>query len=263
MQNKDSKIKIDVETLATIEFSDIEYLLNMINKTKVNSRLERIIYESLISKIASIFQLAMRAYEYLEEPSLKRKLINDFNKSKNTSAGKVGRYREDLFHNGIHFLDKTVFYPFGKVKGRGFKGIYVKKGAVLNVIGVWKFHLNENEYAITSEGVFEIKNVDELNEKWNQIDNFPTILAINYKDVNKTIEDSLTELKQVWFEISKEIKKKNVSFNNKDAEWDLLEKLNGKITKYNSKETSLIIQGNQTMSPPDKIKVVKGKLEYQ
>ena len=261
--NKDSKIKIDVETLARIEFSDIEYLLDTINKRQIDSRLERIIYESLISKIASIFQLAMRAYEYLEKPNLKKKLINDFNKSQNTSAGKIGKYREDLFHGGIHFLDKTVFYPFGKVKGRGFKGIYVKKGAELNIIGVWKFHSNKNEYAITSEGVFEIENVSELNEKWTQINNFPTISTIDYESINNTISDCLNELKQVWFEISKVIKESNVIFNNKDAEWDLIELADGQNKVYSAKETSFVINGNQTITPPPTMSVKDGKLHYK
>tara|TARA_B110000977_G_scaffold73481_1_gene99467 strand:+ start:63 stop:527 length:465 start_codon:yes stop_codon:yes gene_type:complete len=144
-QNKDSKIKIDVETLARIEFSDIEYLLNMINKTKVDSRLERILYESIISKVAAIFQLAMRAYEYLEKPDLKKDLINAFNKSKNTSTGKIGKYREDLFHSGVHFFEKTMFYPFGIFEGRGFKGIQIKKGAHLDIKNVWTFKSSKTQ----------------------------------------------------------------------------------------------------------------------
>jgi|TARA_B110000977_G_C11048471_1_gene481446 hypothetical protein len=61
--------------LARIEFSDVEYLLSKIGKGKIDSRIESILYESAISKVASIFQLAIRAYKYLEKPELKEDLI--------------------------------------------------------------------------------------------------------------------------------------------------------------------------------------------
>lgn len=266
-QNKDSKIKIDVETLARIEFSDIEYLLNMINKTKVDSRLERILYESIISKVAAIFQLAMRAYEYLEKPDLKKDLINAFNKSKNTSTGKIGKYREDLFHSGVHFFEKTMFYPFGIFEGRGFKGIQIKKGAHLDIKNVWTFKSGNSEYSITSEGVYEIKNIGTNEEQWNLINEFPTISSVNYDDIIKVIDESVKELKIVWSDISTILNKGDgnhkYQFLNENGKWELLEKINGEIKSYKSDSQTINVNGVWRITPPDKL-IIRGKtLTYE
>jgi hypothetical protein len=249
----DSKIRVDVETLARIEFSDIDYLLEKINNKKVEPRMERILYESIISKISSIFQLAMRAYEFLEQPGLKKDLINAFDKTENTSTGKIGKYRADLFHCGIHFLEKTIFYPFGKIEGRGFKGIQIKKGARFNVINVWLFNSNNSEYTITSEGVFEIKNLGTSEEEWILINEFPTVSAINYDEIIKVIFESVKELKIVWFNISQTMKgggeNQERQFFNENGKCELLENDNGKITSY-SIPMPIIIEGDLTISPP-------------
>ena len=264
--NADSDIRIDVETLARIEFSDVEYLLSELGKGKIDSRIERILYESAISKVASIFQLAMRAYEYLEKPELKNDLIKAFSKSKNTSTGKIGKYREDLFHNGIHFFEKTIFYPFGIFKGRGFKGIHIKKGARYNIKNVWVFESENSEYSITSEGVYKIDNIGTPEEKWNKIEEFPTISAVNYDDIIKVIKESIMELKIVWSNISKILDdgdgNHKYQFLNENGNWELLEKINGEIKSYTANSKQLNIEGNLTITPPDKIIVENNSIKY-
>jgi len=259
-------MRIDVETLARIEFSDVEYLLNEIGKGKIDSRIERILYESAISKVASIFQLAMRAFEYLEKPDLKKELIKAFSKSENTSTGKIGKYREDLFHNGIHFFEKTLFYPFGIFKGRGFKGIHIKKGARFNIENVWVFESENSEYSITSEGVYKIDNIGTLEEKWTEIEEFPAISAVNYDDIIRVIKESIGELKIVWFNISKILDEGDgnhkYQFLSENGNWELLEKINGKINSYNASSKKLNIEGNHTLTPPDKIRVENNSIIY-
>lgn len=263
LQNNDSEVKIDVETLARIEFSDVEFLLREIDKGIIDSRLEKILYESIISKMASVFQLAMRAYEYLEKTDLKKELINAFDKSKETSTGKIGKYREDLFHSGIHFFEKTMFYPFGKIEGRGYKGIHIKKGAKLDIKGVWKFHSDENEYAITSEGVFEILNAETEKEIWNKIDEFPTISAVNFDDIREIINYSIVELKLVWSKIKEIVKAGDgihqYSFLNENGKWELIETKNGEQTIYKAESKKLEVTGDLTMNPPEKI-IIKDNL---
>jgi|TARA_B110000967_G_C18752996_1_gene493841 hypothetical protein len=265
--NNESKVRIDVETLARVEFSDIEFLLDTINNGKKDPRLERILYESIISKVAAIFQLAMRAYEYLEKPDLKKDLINAFNKSKNTSTGKIGKYREDLFHSGVHFFEKTMFYPFGIFEGRGFKGIQIKKGAHLDIKNVWTFKSGNSEYSITSEGVYEIKNIGTNEEQWNLINEFPTISSVNYDDIIKVIDESVKELKIVWSNISTILNKGDgnhkYQFLNENGKWELLEKINGEIKSYKSDSQTINVTGVLRITPPDKL-IIRGKtLTYE
>jgi hypothetical protein len=267
LQNDDSKVKIDVETLARIEFSDVEYLLSEIDKGNIDSRLEKILYESIISKMASVFQLAMRAYEYLENTDLKKELINAFNKSQNRSTGKIGKYREDLFHSGIHFFEKTIFYPFGKIEGRGFKGLHIKKGARLNISGVWDFNSDDNEYAITSEGVFEILNPETSEEKWNKIDEFPTVSAIDFNNIREVIDNSIVELKLVWSKIKEILKAGDgthqYSFLNENGKWELIVEKNGGHTIYKAESKKLEITGDLTINPPEKIIIKDNSIHFE
>lgn len=209
----------------------------------------------------------MRAYEYLEKPDLKKDLINSFDKSKNTSTGKIGKYREDLFHNGIHFFEKTIFYPFGIFKGRGFKGLHIKNGARYDIKNVWTFKADNSEYSITSEGVYEIKNIGSNEEQWNLIDEFPTITAINYEDIIKVINESVKELKIVWSNISKILNEGDgnnmYQFLNENGKWELLEKINGEITSYKADSKTINVEGDLTITPPDKIIIRDKTLGYE
>jgi len=53
LSNQDSKVRIDVETLARIELSDTEFLLEQIRKSVNSTRLERILYETIIMCIST------------------------------------------------------------------------------------------------------------------------------------------------------------------------------------------------------------------
>lgn len=263
--NNDSKVKIDVETLARIEFSDVEYLLKQIDSDTLDSRLERILYESLVSKTASIYQLAMRAYQYLKKNDLIKKINQTYDKDGDTSLGKMGKYRTDLFHDGIHFLERKTFYPFGVLEGRGFCGIRVKKGATYKILNVWDFHSQESDYAITSEGVFEIKNPGTIDENWFLIDNFPTITAINYDQIRNSIKEAIKELKEIWNDISKLIRNEegvdSYQFLNEGGKWELLEIKDEKVVSYVG-SMKLNITGHLTTTPPKKIIIKRNSIQF-
>lgn len=261
--NNESKLNIDFETLARIEFSDVEYLLKQIDSDTLDSRLERILYESLVSKTASIYQLAMRAYQYLDKNDLLKKINQTYNKDGDTCLGKMGKYRKDLFHNGIHFLERKTFYPFAVLEGRGFCGIRVKKGATYKILNVWEFHSQENEYAITSEGVFEIKNPGTINESWFLIDNFPTITAINYDQIRDNIKEAIRQLKEIWNDISKIVlNEDSINFRNEGGKLELLETKDGEVMCY-SIPMKLIITGHLTITPPKQTITKGNSIQYK
>jgi hypothetical protein len=265
--NNESKVKIDVETLARIEFSDVEYLLRRIKEQTNDERLIRILYESLVSKTASIYQLAMRAYDYLEKKEKLKELNKNYRKDGNTSLGRMAKYRSDLFHDGIHFLERKNFYPFGIIEGRGFAGIRVKKGATFKILGIWEFHSLVNEYAITSEGVFEIYNPGTIDEDWILIENYPTVTAINYDQVRIDIENAIKQLKQVWDDIPKLVKNgdgtHSCNFVCENGNLELLELQDEEIKSYKLGSIPLIITGHYTINPPEKLIIKDNSIQYK
>jgi hypothetical protein len=78
---KSNKPIYNLETLARIELSDIKYLISQ-HDNKNNTRFERIIFETIVSKISATFQLAIRAYEYFELSDQRQKLIGRYSKNK-------------------------------------------------------------------------------------------------------------------------------------------------------------------------------------
>lgn len=267
LQNIKSDKNIDYGTLARIEFSDIDYLLNQLKQKSFDSRMERIIFETIVSKLASIWQLSLCASKYLEQKKLKNKLINDYHKDGDTSTGKIGKYRAEFFHKGIHFLNKKVFYPIGVFEGRGFKGIHIRKGSKLNIIGVREFIADNSEYAITSEGVFEIIAPNTKNEKWILLEDFPTITSVNFNETLTLIKESIGEMKEIWTEIDSIMRNgdgnNKITFLNKNGKWELIEKKDGINTKYQSTEKILEVNGELTITPPDKIKINNGIISFE
>lgn len=264
LQDEESKIRYDVETLARIELSDVDYLLDIIDKEDCEQRAKRIHFETIVSKLSTVYQLAMDAYKYLGL-SVKTELNSRFDND--SFPGLIKKYREELFHHGIHFLDKTIIYPFGKIEGRGFKGIQVKKGANLEIKDIWNFSSDIKEYVLTSEGVFEIENPENDNESWTLIRDFPTIVATDYKKIREVIIGAVIDLKILWKEISEKVKDGDgtysYSFLNENGKWDLIEKNNGSFKTYSAKNSPLIITGNMTITPPSNINFDNGNLEFE
>ncbi|NJO52232.1 MAG: hypothetical protein HC840_25725 [Leptolyngbyaceae cyanobacterium RM2_2_4] len=267
LSNQDSKVRIDVETLARIELSDIEFLLEQTRKGVNSTRLERILYETIINKLSCAFQLAMRAYEYLEKNQEKKQLIEKYEKTGNSSLGKIASYRADLFHNGIHFTEKEVFYPFARIKGRGFKAIHVKKNAKLEIQNCYIFHSSNSEFAITSEGVFEIINGGTSDEVWLFQDQFPVIIASNLDDVMDAIEKAIIDAKHIWCQLSGIVKAGDgtyeYSFLNDNGEWDLLENSNGELKTYQAKQKAIRVEGYLKINPPTKISIENNRLIFE
>ena len=264
LQDEESKIRYDVETLARIELSDIDFLLDIINNEDCEERLNRIHLETIVSKLSTVYQLSMDAYKYLGL-SVKTELNTRFDNG--SFPGIIKKYREQLFHHGIHFLDKIIIYPFGKIEGRGFKGIHIKKGGTLELKNIWNFSSDSKEYVLTSEGVFEIQNPEKENERWTLIEDFPTIIATDYKKIKEIINGAVTDLKLLWKEISEKVRDgdgtHSYSFLNENGKWDLIEKNNNSFNTYSAEKSPLIITGNLTITPPSNIKLNNGTIEFE
>lgn len=264
LQDEESKIRYDVETLARIELSDIDYLLDIVSKDDCVQRTRRIHFETIISKLSTVYQLAMDAYKYFGL-NVKTELNTRF--SNESFPGLIKKYREELFHHGIHFLDKTIIYPFGKIEGRGFKGIQVKKGANLEIKGVCIFASDTKEYVLTSEGVFEIENPENDNESWKSIEHLPTTIATDYNKIKEIINGAITDLKVLWKEINEKVKNgdgtHSYSFLNENGKWDLIEKNNDSYKTYSAQKTPLVVTGKLTITPPENIKINNGNLEFE
>lgn len=265
LQNLDSKVQVDVESLARIEISDVEYLLEIVSLQR-DPRLQRILYETIVSKVASVFQLALRAYSYFER-SDKCKYICDLYPKENPSGiGAVARFRDGMFHEGITFVEKEVFFPFGKISGRGYVAIRVKEGGSLNIYGLHQFVSNDVEYAITSEGIFEIHSADSMEETWKLIDVFPNATVANYDKIDLIVKEALSDLRNIWHDIS-QIRKHGdgqyeYAFPNNGAKLEIMELDKGKLTCYTVKQRGITVKGLLSFVPPKLLKVEGNKLIY-
>ena len=168
---------------------------------------------------------------------------------------------------GFIFLKERLFYPFGIIEGRGFAGIRVKKGATFKILGIWEFHSLVNDYAITSEGVFEINNPGTIDEEWILIENYPTVTAINYDQVRIDVENAIKQLKQVWDDIAKLVKNgdgtHSSNFVCENGKLELLELQDEEIKSYKLGSILLIITGHLTINPPEKLIIKDNSIQYK
>ena len=262
--NNDSKIRIDVEATARITLCDIDYILSTINDTN-DVRHQAFLLESAISKTASVFQLAMKACDYFENKDFKMEIINKFPKNGDSSLGVIGALREKSFHEGCGILKSERFYPFAHIKGNGYVGIYIHKGAILNILDYHEFNAADCEYAITSEGIYKIENVGMNNETWTSIKTPIEVIAADIESVITVIVEAISDLKSIWKEL-RDIRLKGdgtheYSYLNEGGSLELLEKEKKQMTSYNL-HGSLRIKGNWTIIPPDGLKVESGRLTY-
>lgn len=266
LSNQDSKVRVNVETLARINISDIEYLLE---KTELenDSRLKRILYEAAVNKLGTVFQLVMKSLKYLEQHERLREIRESTKDKTESGIAAVSNYRADLFHDGINFLDKDIFYPFGKVSGKGFVAIRVSKEAKLTLKGLYEFSSTDNEFAITSEGIFEISYPSELSEKWTQIDPIPSLTLQDLTGVRDTCNKALAELKEIWHELYQLRKAGDgvheYSYLNEGGSWELIEKKEGNLNTFKAETKELHIHGELTVTPSDKLRVEGDKIIYE
>ena len=264
--NLDSDVRIDVESLARIEISDVEYLLEKVASEK-DSRLLRILYETIVSKTSSIFQLAQRACCYLELGEKCKQIRNAYPKSSPSGIGAIASFRDDLFHNGITFVKKEMFFPFGKVSGRAYVAIRVKEGGTLDIRGLHCFNASGVEYAVTSEGIFEIKETGTPDEAWKLMDVFPNLTVTNYSDIDAIVKSAITELKGIWSDLSA-IRKSGdgnheYAFLNEGATFEIIEASSSGLHSYSLPENGLVITGAISFTPPKGIVIEEGKLAYE
>lgn len=262
--DKDSKVRIDVESMARITLSDIEFILT-IAALQTSLRHKNILYETAVSKTAAVFQLAMRACDYLENPIYKKDLIERTKKGNSSELGMIGKLREENFHNGQRIIASERFYQFVKIKGCGYVGIYIYKGAVLNITGVHTFNAESSEYAITSEGIFEISNSGTPQETWKMMNISPQLEAVDHHLVINVIKRALDELKVIWNNL-REIRVQGdgdheYSYLNENGSMELLEKGDEGITSYQM-GSQLRVRGNLTVTPPDGIAIEESSIAY-
>ena len=261
-----SSVRIDVETMARIEISDIEYLLGKI-ESEHDSRLKRILYEATVHKASTVYQLALKSCKYLNQQNIKNKIKADYPKHAKSGMGAIAKFRDDLFHDGISFIEKDVYYPFGKISGRGFVAVRITKGGNLNIGTMHRFNSNESEFAITSEGIFEIFDPGEENERWVLFDDFPNVTASNHEVIDHILKDALKELKSIWYELSCARKKGDgqyeYSYLNEGGKWELIEKRDGEVVIYKAERKPLQVTGSLTITPPDSIRMENNTLIYE
>ena len=278
LQDNEAIIRIDVEAMARIEISDVEYILNEIKDT-VDPRLRRVLIETAVTKAATAYQLFLRACDYNRDAckgevddalkdignsldQLKKQTNENHPKNANsTSLGKAGHAREKMFHDGIGFIQKTLIYPFGKISGRGFVGIRVKLGGKLKIKGVHVFDAKDTEYVITSEGVFEIHQPEKQNEEWKLLKLPLEITATDEPHTFEWLTDSVKLLKELWFQVASKMRDGDgqhpLCFLNEGGQIEILEQDNeGKVTTYRlDEQMRLIVNGDLTIRPPKSIVV--------
>lgn len=261
--NNDSKVKNDVESLARIILSEIEYILKIIEGT-TDGRLARILLESAVTKTAAVFQLALRACEYLENTSYKNEIINKTKKGGNTDLGIICKLRDDHFHDGTGVIESEIFYPFAKIKGRGLVGIYIFAGAKLAINGIHEFSATSCEYAITSEGIFLISNRGTDIEKWEPLNAIFTIAAFNADSVIMAIKGAVKELMGIWYNLYQ------MRINGDgNYEYSYLRQ-GGLVEIFEKRETNinshplgrLDVRGDLTFTPPDELHAKGNKIIY-
>ena len=262
--NNDSKIRINVESTARIILSEIDYILSSLNNI-IDIRLQTFLLESAISKTASVFQLAMKACDYFENKDFKKEIKKRTEKGSGSSLGKIGLLRENSFHDGHNILKSERIYPFAHIKGRGYVGIYVHRDASLYISDYQIFSSSDFEYAITSEGIYQIENVGTNNEKWILMKTSFEAISTDIKSVVDVIFEAASDLKLIWKELS-DIRKKGdgtheYSYLNEEGTLELFSKENEQIksVKLNG---SIQLKGNLTITPPDGIQVEPGKLTF-
>lgn len=262
--NNDSKIRIDVETTARIILSEIDYILSTLDVV-IDVRHKIFLLESAISKTASVFQLAMRACDYLENKDFKKEIIKKTKKDSGSSLGKIGLLRENSFHDGHRIIKSERVYPFAHIKGRGYIGIYIHKGASLSISGYKLFFSSDFEYAITSEGIYQIENVGMVNEEWVMINNSFEAVITDAKSVVDVIVEAVSDLKLIWKDL-RDIREKGdvtheYSYLNEGGSMELFSKENEQIVSIIT-NAPFHLKGSLTLAPPDGIKVEPGKLTF-
>ncbi len=266
LSNQDSKVRVNVEALARINISDVEYLLEKVDSVN-ESKLRRIFYETAINKLSTVFQLVIKSLKYLEKNSRLNEILKETSSDSGSGIAAVKSYRDSLFHDGINFIEKDTYYPFGKVSGKGFVAIRISKGARFSLKGIYDFSSLENEIVITSEGIFEISNSGEPSERWVQVNPISSVTAENLSEVKEVCFRAVGELKEVWHELSK-IRKEGdgvyeYSYLNEGGSWELIENKNGSISTYKAKTKELHITGDLTVTPTDDFRVDGDKIVYE
>lgn len=261
LQNLDSKVRIDVESMARIEISDIELLLQRA-ASESDSRLVKIFYESAIHKTSTVFQLALKACDYLLKPELSKRLKSDFPKNSPTGLGALAKARGYLFHDGVSLIEMRAIFPFAIVEGRGFVGLRVEPGGTLKVRGHPPIGGKEVAFAFTSEGLFRVESPGSGSETWVPADTMPCAVGVKSSQVHEQVALALEQLKAIWAELAAVGRSGDGahpwSYLNEGGQIALFHKgAEGHHTQYVlPASTPLYVTGLLVIDPPDEIPIV-------
>lgn len=259
----DSAITFDAESRARIMLSDVEYILST-HKLQTDARHMVFLLEAAVSKTASVFQLAMKACEYFGRPDLKTSIKKNYTKGGSSFLGAVSRLREDLFHEGQGIMGSEIYYPFGKMKGNSFVGIYVYQGGSFTVYGHHIFDASACEFAITSGGIYQVTNVGAVDETWSRLSSVLSIESIDVGSIVSVLKDAVAELKRIWMDLRNIRVKGDGTLEYRyptTGFMELLEEQDGMLKKYEL-FNSMHVRGNLTVTPPNSLEIRPAQLIY-
>lgn len=262
----DSKIRFDVESAARITLSDLDFIMKLAEGQQ-DVRHRKILYESAVNKVATVFQLAMKACTYLQRSDYKQNLIQQHcKKGKQTDLGVVCSLRDHAFHDGVGIYETELFYPFAHIRGRSYVAMYIKKGAELEIKGLHTFNAETSAYAITSEGIFEVTDEGTDAEAWTALSIFPQVEASDLHTVIPVITNAIQELKKIWKDLNSfRIEgdgTQEYKYVNEGGHCELHEKTDAGMSSYSVPGISLTIGGNLSLTPPEALAIAERSVTY-
>ena len=215
--NDDANHRVDLLSLAHMELADADLLVDQAGSS-ADSRWVRLCLEATVNKISSAFQLFMRGCEYVEAggrgsgdsgealADKASKLLKDatssFSKAGGTSLGRVANWRQALFHEGSHFLDQRVDNPVATVQGRGFVAVRVSGSGRWDIRNYRSFAATaEEEWALTSDGVYRILNPGTPTERWNTVPDASTTIFMADQEIFGLLEEAQEQVAGLLHEL--------------------------------------------------------------
>lgn len=202
----------DYTSLARIAISEVRHLIDEI-ESQTDPRTNKLLLELATTKTASVFQIFLKETKTLienketktskEKKKFRRYVINKYRKDGSTSTGLIGSYRDQVFHEGTSFLEKTFSFPGIKIDGSGIIAAIITDGSSLNIKGFHNFSPKGFEYVISSEGIFKVHGRGENWERWEYDKSIPYTEANNTSLIIQKIKEAICQLEECFFELNK------------------------------------------------------------
>lgn len=243
-------------TKVFISISDCVHLLNEIQAKKTKSRERRLYLELLVSKLAFVYQLTMKAYEYLsafDEILRERYRVKSLNKkySQETPLGIIKAKRDKWFHEGRDIVSSECNYGFATISGDSFLGIRIVSGGKLRTPNHVFMATNDEEFALTSSGLFRIQFPRTSEERWELIEDENVGITMKFDELVDVAGKCLADLREIWEDISEDMRRGDgkyaINFLNEGGSWKITARTLYGLTQYIANEKQIIIQGDLTI----------------